>query len=103
MRRIAIAILLAITVAGCTRSQTSGLRLPPLAATWVRGPAAPQAPLYSWLCPVVDNAIPSPPQRGVSAAEIYDAVPTARPTTAILTLASPEGPHALGPVRRIGA
>src|SRR2546426_9319266 len=101
MRRIAIAILLAITVAGCTRSQTSGLRLPPLAATWVRGPAAPQAPLCSWLGVVVDNAIPARPQWGIAEADIVYEVPTEAMITRFLALYCGDGPDTVGPVRSL--
>src|SRR5438876_11119144 len=99
MRRIAIAILLAITVAGCTRSQTSGFRLPPLAATWVRGPAAPQAPRCSWLGVVVDNAIPARPQAGTADADIVYEVPTEAIITRSLPLDSAAGPDIVRPAR----
>src|SRR5207249_145080 len=100
MRRIAIAILLAITVAGCTRSQTSGFRLPPLATSWVRGPATPQARLCSWLGVVVDNAIPARPQWGIAEADIVYEVPTEAMITRFLALYCGEGPDTVGPVRR---
>src|SRR3989454_12422205 len=99
MRRIAIAILLAITVAGCTRSQTSGLRLPPLAATWVRGPAAPQAPRCSWLGVVVDNAIPARPPWGIAEAAIVYEVPTEAMITRFLALYCGDRPDTLRPGR----
>ena len=101
MRRIAIAILLAITVAGCTRSQTSGFRLPPLATSWVRGPAAPQARLCSWLGVVVDNAIPARPQWGIAEADIVYEVPTEAMITRFLALYCGEGPDTVGPVRSL--
>src|SRR3989440_5665200 len=101
MRRIAIAILLAITVAGCTRSQTSGFRLPPLATSWVRGPAAPQARLCSWLGVVVDNAIPARPQWGIAEADIVYEVPTEGMITRFLALFCGDGPDTVGPVRSL--
>src|SRR5438309_11770184 len=97
MRRIAIAILLAITVAGCTRSQTSGFRLPPLATSWVRGPAAPQARLCSWLGVVVDNAIPARPQWGIAEADIGYQVPAEAVIRRFPALSCGSGPDSLGP------
>src|SRR3989442_11608476 len=99
MRRIAIAILLAITVAGCTRSQTSGFRLPPLATSWVRGPAAPQARLCSWLGGVVDKAIPARPQWGIAPADIAYEIPTEAMVTRLLPLYCGEGPDPVRPGR----
>src|SRR2546428_5242431 len=99
MRPIAIAIPPAIPVPGCPRSQTSGLRLPPLAATWVRGPAAPQAPLCSWLGVVVDNAIPARPQWGIAEADIVYEIPTAAMITRFLALYCGDGPSTVGSVR----
>src|SRR5437879_7318713 len=101
MRRIAIAMLLAITVAGGTRSPTSGFRLPPLATSWVRGPAAPQARLCSWLGVVVDNAIPARPQWGIAEADIVYEVPTEAMITRFLALYCGEGPDTVGPVRSL--
>src|SRR5947199_10702232 len=101
MRRIAIAILLAITVAGCTRSQTSGFRLPPLATSWVRGPAAPQARLCSWLRVVVYNAIPARPPWGIPEADNVYEVPTAETITRFLAFYSRLGPDTVATVRSL--
>src|SRR5947208_16770949 len=101
MRRIAIAILLAITVAGCTRSQTSGFRLPPLATSWVRGPAAPQARLCSWLGVVVGNALPARPQRGLGVADIVEEDSTVALITPLLALYCDACPDSFSPVRSL--
>ena len=96
-----IALLVAMAASGCARPQASAFRLPPLAATWVRGPAAPQAPLCSWLGVVVDNAIPARPQWGIAEADIVYEVPTEAMITRFLALYCGDGPDTVGPVRSL--
>jgi Protein of unknown function (DUF3048) N-terminal domain/Protein of unknown function (DUF3048) C-terminal domain len=99
--RLTIAILIALTVSGCTRSQADIFRAAPMAARLVVPPAPPEAPSCSWLGVVIDNAPPARPQWGLSQADIVYEVPTEGMITRFLALFCNGGPDTLGPVRSL--